>query len=111
MYSSRLVVQQRNNPTEMGELNQRETDDEKWYCPLLGRVIASGYCLDINYQRVGMFKPDVLKDVMRLTRLDVEGLSKICRSCPNQPLSDEDYAEMGVTEHVERKRTDAEAHD
>lgn len=84
-------------------VNDHRPDDEKWYCPLLGREIASGYCLDINYQRVGMFKPDVLKDVMRLTRLDVEGVSRICRGCPNQPLSSEDYAEMGVAEIVRRK--------
>lgn len=87
----------------MQQVNSDKSHDEKWYCPLLGRVIAAGYCLDINYQRVGMFKPDVLKDVMRWTRLDVDGVSKICRSCPNQPLSSDDYAEIDVTENDEQK--------
>jgi hypothetical protein len=80
---------------------------EQWYCPLLGRVIEAGYCLDINYQRVGLFKPDVLKDVIRLTHLDRDGVSTVCRSCPNQPLSTSDYAEMGVAEdgQTEKKKT------
>jgi hypothetical protein len=74
----------------MEQVNGDRTDDEKWYCPLVGQVIAAGYCLDINYQRVGMFKPDVLKNVTRMTCLDVDGISKVCRACPNQPLSSED---------------------
>ncbi|HKO54251.1 MAG TPA: hypothetical protein VJ276_00155 [Thermoanaerobaculia bacterium] len=64
-----------------------EAADARWYCPLLGRQIAEGYCLDINYQRVGLFKPDVLKDVRTITKLAVEDVSNICRSCPNQPLT------------------------
>jgi hypothetical protein len=75
-------------------------DKTHWYCPLLERIIESGYCVDINYQRVGLFKADVLKDVMKLTRLDVAGVSRICRSCPNQPLSRKDYNNLGIIEDV-----------
>ncbi len=84
----------------------RKTDEEtdvRWYCPLIGRQIAEGYCLDINYQRVGLFKPDVLKDAMKITKLSVDGVSNICRSCANQPLTSSDYAELGVAENVTRR--------
>ncbi len=64
----------------------REEPDEGWHCPLLERWIEAGYCLDINYQRLGYFKPDVLSQVQRETRLDVPAISAICDACPNQPL-------------------------
>lgn len=70
--------------------------DRKWYCPLLRASIAEGYCLDINYQRIGLFAPDVLADAMQRTSLNVEQVSEICMRCPNQPLSTEDYQELLV---------------
>jgi hypothetical protein len=73
-----------------------EARENGWYCPLLGKWIAEGYCLDIYYQRVALFKADVLKTVQRATRLEVGGVSRICKACPNQPLSREDYEQLGV---------------
>ena len=60
--------------------------DTQWQCPLLGRAIAEGRCLDINYQRLGYFQPDVLLEVQSETKKTVEEVSHICESCPNQPL-------------------------
>jgi hypothetical protein len=65
---------------------------EEWYCPLLGRTIEAGLCLDINYQRLGYFEPDVLLSVMKETKKSVEEVSAICEACPNLPLRDEDRA-------------------
>ena len=70
--------------------------DRRWYCPLLRSMIAEGHCLDINYQRIGLFATDVLGDAMRSTGLDVDHISEICSRCPNQPLSPEDYEQLLV---------------
>lgn len=72
------------------------SNDTTWYCPLLGRQIAEGYCLEINYVRVGLFKPDALRDAMKTTGRTIAEVSDICRRCPNQPLSADDYAVLGV---------------
>jgi hypothetical protein len=65
--------------------------DREWYCPLLLRMVAEGYCLDINYQRIGLFMPDVLTEAMQETRRSIDEINAICMGCPNQPLSPEDY--------------------
>jgi hypothetical protein len=57
--------------------------------PLLKRDIPEGLCLDINYQRLKFFKPDVLTDAQRETGKSVEEVSSICEACPNQPLREE----------------------
>ena len=57
-------------------------------------MIAEGHCLDINYQRIGLFTQDVLTEAMQSTGLDLEQISEICMKCPNQPLSPEDYEEL-----------------
>jgi len=59
-------------------------DDNSWFCPLLGRVIEDSYCADINYQRLGYFKHDVLNIVMAETGKTVEAVSIACEACPNQ---------------------------
>ena len=56
-------------------------------CPLVGRDIDAGYCLDVNLQRLSFFKPDALADVMRQTGLTVEQVSAKCEGCPHQPLT------------------------
>jgi hypothetical protein len=63
--------------------------DTGWFCPLLNRRIAEGHCLDINYQRLGLCKPDVLSDVQRVTCKTVAEIASVCEGCPNQPLRDE----------------------
>jgi hypothetical protein len=70
--------------------------DRQWYCPLLNAMIEEGRCLDINYQRVGLFTPDALAEAMAATGLTVEGVSAICTACPNQPLAPEDYEALLV---------------
>ena len=58
--------------------------EDKWFCPLLDRDIEDGYCADINYQRLGYFKPDVLTEVLQETGKTVEAVSAVCDACPNQ---------------------------
>jgi hypothetical protein len=52
----------------------------------LGWEIAEGYCLDVNYQRLRLFKPEVLLEVQRETGHSVEEISAVCEACPHQPL-------------------------
>jgi hypothetical protein len=59
---------------------------EGWDCPLLKRWIEEGYCLDINYQRLGLFTADLLTRVQKETRLSVPSISAVCEACPNLPL-------------------------
>ena len=65
------------------------TISNSWYCPLLGREIAEGLCLDINCQREGHFKPDELKDAQRATGKTIEEIGQICEECPNNPFKAE----------------------
>lgn len=55
-------------------------------CPLVGREIEEGYCLDVNLQRLGYFQSDVLLEVQLDTGLSVTKVSAFCKSCPHQPL-------------------------
>ena len=66
-----------------------EEDEVSWYCPLLKGDISDGLCLDINSQRLGWFKPDVLTAAQQKSGKTVEELSSICEACPHQPLRDE----------------------
>ena len=61
--------------------------DTCWFCPLLNREIAEGYCLDIQYQRLGYCKPDVLTEAEQETRKSTDEVSAVCERCPNQPLA------------------------
>lgn len=63
-----------------------EEGDVCWYCPLLKREISEGLCLDINCQRLQLFKADVLADAQRETGKTIDEISSICEACPNQPL-------------------------
>lgn len=58
-------------------------DENYWFCPLLNREIAEGYCTDINYQRLGYFKHDVLKEAIAESGQTVEAISVVCEACPN----------------------------
>lgn len=60
--------------------------DEMVPCPLLGRPIAVGRCLDINYQLLSFFKSDVLFDAMQETNRSAAEVPAVCSSCPSQPL-------------------------
>jgi hypothetical protein len=61
-------------------------EGESVTCPLLKRNISVGHCLDINLQRIGAFKPDVLTQARQETSLTVEQVSAVCEACPNMPL-------------------------
>lgn len=65
---------------------QPDEGQNGWYCPLLKRWIEAGHCLDINYQRLGLFEEDVLESAKRETGLRVQEISVVCEACPNQPL-------------------------
>jgi len=55
-------------------------------CPLLNRDIDLGLCLEVNYERLGYFKPDSLAYARRVTGLSVERVSEVCEAWPHQPL-------------------------
>jgi len=57
-----------------------------WYCPLFGRDIAEGQCLDINYERLGYMHDECLKDVTKVTGKKEPEISETCERCPNMPL-------------------------
>lgn len=61
--------------------------DTRWFCPLLNREIAEGYCLDIQYQRLGYFKPDVLTEAQQESGKSTDEVSAVCENCSNQPLT------------------------
>lgn len=56
-------------------------------CPLVGREIDAGFCLDVNLQRLGFFKPDALTEVCREAGLSAQQVSGTCEVCPHQPLT------------------------
>ena len=65
------------------------SDEKSWHCPLLGKRIEQGLCLDINYQRLDLMKEDVLAEIKRTIKKNNDEISKICESCPNLPLKDQ----------------------
>ena len=69
-------------------MTHSEHNCETWHCPLLGRSISAGMCLDINYQRLGYFDADVLSEVQTETGKSVQEVSAVCEACPNLPLKD-----------------------
>jgi hypothetical protein len=65
------------------------TSSASWYCPLYKHVIPDGLCLDINYARLGFFKPGTLEEVTQATGIPDDLIAATCITCPNQPLGDE----------------------
>lgn len=61
-----------------------------FFCPLYRRHIPEGLCLDINFQRKGFFKHDVVKDVIHQQRITLELVHSICDTCIHMPLRKED---------------------
>jgi hypothetical protein len=61
-----------------------------WYCPLIKRVIEEGLCLDINLQREGFFKSDVIDAVYREASLSKAEVASICEACPHFPFRDDE---------------------
>lgn len=57
-----------------------------WDCPLLGRPIEEGRCLDVNYERLGAFSGDAMIEIMQQTRHDLPTLNATCEACTNNPL-------------------------
>jgi len=64
------------------------TRDSEWFCPLYGRSIAEGRCLDINYERLGYLAGGCLDEVTRLTGKREPEISRTCKCCPNMPFKD-----------------------
>lgn len=56
-----------------------------YYCPLYGRDIASGKCLDINYERRGYMNAGCLDEIAKHTGKREPHVSETCEACPNCP--------------------------
>ncbi|MBL0318616.1 MAG: hypothetical protein IPP74_04915 [Alphaproteobacteria bacterium] len=66
--------------------NENDIKAARWLCPLLKKEINEGTCLDINYQRLELFKKDILKDIMKEKRYTLSDVNNTCENCPNLPL-------------------------
>jgi len=64
----------------------KEEPDPGWFCPLLNKEIKEGYCYEVNYKRLGCFKPDALREVKMRTGKSTEQISQVCENCPNNPF-------------------------
>ena len=62
--------------------------ESTWFCPLFGKDIAEGKCLDINYERLGYMADGCLDEVKRITGKQEPEVTKTCESCPNLPFGD-----------------------
>jgi hypothetical protein len=60
--------------------------DSKYFCPLFGRDIAEGKCLDINYERLGYLSDGCLDEVTSTTGKKEPEISTVCEACPNLPF-------------------------
>ena len=60
-------------------------ENSEWFCPLYGKSIAEGMCLDINYERLGYMTAGCLAEVTRLTGKREPEIARTCESCPNLP--------------------------
>lgn len=59
---------------------------EKYYCPILNKIIEEGLCVDINYENEKIMKEDELKAIKKILNKTNEEIKTICRNCPNYPL-------------------------
>lgn len=64
---------------------KQQDESSEWFCPLYGRNIAEGRCLDINYERLGHMTAGCLAEITRLTGKREPEISRTCESCPNLP--------------------------
>ena len=69
---------------------------EPLFCPLYERNISTGKCLDINYERLNYVQYDYFKDLVKIRKLTLQELEKICYDCPNQPFPDNEIGEIEV---------------
>ena len=65
------------------------TIDDSWYCPLYKNQVSAGRCLDINYERIGLFCGHMFDEVTEATGIKRSEISETCLKCPNQPLREE----------------------
>ncbi len=66
-----------------------EITSGSWYCPLYEKDISEGLCLDINYERLGYFKDDTIKGIIKQLRKTKDEINCTCDCCPNMPLKKE----------------------
>ncbi|WP_339061233.1 hypothetical protein [Tepidibacillus marianensis] len=59
---------------------------EKYYCPLLNRIIEEGLCIDINYENEKIVKEDELKAIKKILNKTNEEIKEICQNCKHYPL-------------------------
>lgn len=60
-----------------------------YFCPLYGRELAQGKCLDINYERLGYLSDGCLDEVTAVTGKKEPEISMTCQACPNLPFGDD----------------------
>jgi hypothetical protein len=66
-----------------------KSSSARYFCPLYGRDIAQGKCLDINYERLGYLSAGCLDEVAAITGKQEPEITKTCTACPNLPFGDE----------------------
>jgi len=66
-----------------------EQNASKYFCPLYGRDIAQGKCLDINYERLGYLLNGCLDEIAAVTSKKEPEVTQTCETCPNLPFGDD----------------------
>jgi hypothetical protein len=66
-----------------------KSSDSSYFCPLFGRDIAEGKCLDINYERLGYMSAGCLDEVTAFTGKMEPEITRTCEACPNLPFDDD----------------------
>lgn len=61
-------------------------DESGWWCPLLGKKISEGRCLDINNDRLGYFHTGSLKLACEQAGKTADEVNVICEACQNLPI-------------------------
>lgn len=65
---------------------QPTSKDPPYHCPLLGRDIKLGPCLDLNLELIRAFRADALPQFTMKTGKTRDEIESICNACPNNPL-------------------------
>lgn len=63
-----------------------------WLCPIFGKDIAEGKCLDINYERLGLLQDGCLDEIRKVTGMKEDEVNRTCEACPNLPVTNADIA-------------------
>lgn len=59
---------------------------ERYYCPLLKKIIEEGLCVDINYENEKIMKEDELKAIKKMLKKTNAEIKETCQNCKHYPL-------------------------